>query len=134
MIKTNIEQFEKWLHRQEDIDLEFKEAKAKFDSKCDLPDYCAALANEGGGKLILGVDDTGKVVGTNAFKGTVNKLSHELFTKLRIQVDVEEYSHSDGRVLIFHVPVRSRGQLVKSTGELFIPYADGRFTSRDGCA
>lgn len=33
--------------------LEFKEAKTQFDNK-KLYKYCVALANEGGGQLILG--------------------------------------------------------------------------------
>ena len=36
--------------------IEFKEAKADF-SFDKLAKYCAALSNEGGGRLILGVTD-----------------------------------------------------------------------------
>jgi len=36
--------------------LEFKEAKTQFD-QTKLCRYCIALANEGGGKLVLGVSD-----------------------------------------------------------------------------
>lgn len=36
--------------------LEFKEAKQQYDSS-KLLRYCAALANEGGGYLVLGVSD-----------------------------------------------------------------------------
>ena len=125
MTKTTLEQFEKWLSRNEGIALEFKEAKNGLDAKQTLPDYCAALANEGGGKLILGVDDKGKVVGTKAFQGTDNKLAHELFTKIKIRVDVEEFLHEDGRVLIFHVPGRQVGQRVKSTGKYLYPMRMG---------
>ena len=48
--------------------LEFKEAKSQF-SKDKLVDYCVALGNESGGKLILGVTDKPprRVVGTQAF-------------------------------------------------------------------
>ncbi len=48
--------------------VEFKEAKERF-SFDELTDYCVALANEGGGKVILGVTDKRprKVVGTKAF-------------------------------------------------------------------
>jgi predicted HTH transcriptional regulator len=37
--------------------LEFKEARNQFDSR-KLYEYCVALANEGGGQLILGIADT----------------------------------------------------------------------------
>ena len=50
MMKTSLEQLNKWLTGKEGVALEFKEAKNNFDSTRDLPDYCAALANEGGGK------------------------------------------------------------------------------------
>lgn len=36
--------------------LEFKEAKNQFDNK-KLFRYCVALANEGGGHLLLGIAD-----------------------------------------------------------------------------
>lgn len=125
MIKTNLEQLNKWLVRKESVALEFKEAKSHFDSKRDLPDYCAALANEGGGKLILGVDDKGNVVGTKAFYGTANKLSHELFTKIKIRVDVEELTHPQGRILIFHVHGRPIGCRIRSTGKYLHPMRMG---------
>ena len=106
--------------------LEFKAARNQFSRYKNLPDYCAALANEGGGKLILGVDDKKhEVVGTNAFQGTNNKLSHELLQKIKIRVDVEELGHPNGRVLIFHVPSRSSGQLVRSNGSYTYPMRAG---------
>jgi len=53
----------------EDNCLEFKEAKSQYDFKNTLQ-YSVALANEGGGNLILGVTDKQprKVVGTSAFQ------------------------------------------------------------------
>ncbi len=41
---------------RENARLEFKEAKTNYDSH-KLTQYCCALANEGGGKMILGVSD-----------------------------------------------------------------------------
>jgi ATP-dependent DNA helicase RecG len=123
---TTIEEFNKWLKMSEDKTLEFKAAKNSFKRDKALPDYCAALANEGGGKLILGVNDQrGEVVGTRAFRGTHNGLSHELFNKIKIRVDVEELIHPDGRVLIFHVPSRPVGQAIRSTGNYYYPMRAG---------
>lgn len=122
---TSLELLNQWLGRPEGMNLEFKEAKSQFDSHKDLPDYCAAFANEGGGKLILGVTNAGDVVGTKAFQGTYQTLSHELLTKIKVRVDVEEIHHSKGRALIFHVPGRSKGQLVKSTGNYKYPMRAG---------
>jgi len=85
MAKTSIEIFESWLKRLEGLHLEFKTARNSFSRDKDLPDYCAAIANEGGGKLILGVAPTGQVIGTKAFQGTYNKLSHDLLAKLKNQ-------------------------------------------------
>ena len=45
-----------WMAGVEDEHLEFKEAKSHFDFE-KLVKYCAALANEGGGRIILGVTD-----------------------------------------------------------------------------
>ena len=119
---TQIEEFKGWLKKPEGLHLEFKKAENGFSRDKDLPDYCAALANEGGGKLVLGVEDkTHKIVGSKAFEGTHNKLSHELLTKIKIRVDVEEL-HCPDRVLIFHVPAHQPGQLIRSTGS----YRDGQ--------
>ena len=123
---TTINDLNNWLRKPENITLEFKEARRTFSQNRDLPDYCAALANEGGGKLILGVDDpTHKVVGTQTYHGTYQKLSHELLQKLKIRVDVEELHHPDGRVLIFHVPPHPPGQPIKSTGKYTFPMRAG---------
>lgn len=122
---THIDEFTKWLKNPEGLHLEFKKAANSFSSEKDLPDYCAALANEGGGKLILGVEDKShKIAGTRAFEGTHQKLSHELLNKIKIRVDVEELC-CPARVLIFHVPSRQPGQLVHSTGKYRYPMRAG---------
>ncbi len=129
MITTSIDDLNSILGRIEDCNTEFKAAHHSFERRHDLPDYCAALANEGGGKLLLGVkekpDKTGEVVGTSAFLGTHNKLSNELLTELNIRVDVEEIAHPAGRVLVFHVPSRAAGSVVRSTGRYKIPMRAG---------
>ncbi len=122
---TTIQEFDAWLTKVEDEDIEFKSAKNSFSKDKDLPDYCAAISNEGGGKLILGVNDARKVIGTRAFSGTHNMLSHGLLQKIKIRVDVEELMHPDGRVLIFHIPGRHIGQPVKSTGKYNYPMRAG---------
>ncbi len=65
---VTIEQLENWMKSDEGENLEFKEAKAQYDLT-KLHRYCVALYNEGGGKLILSVNDDKlrKVVGSNAF-------------------------------------------------------------------
>jgi len=82
MIKnqTTDEQFEKWLKKPEGLNLEFKKAKNSFSKTKDLPDYCAALANEGGGKLFLGVTNRKYATGTGAYQGTVDTFWQETKT------------------------------------------------------
>lgn len=114
---TTIEEFNKWLKKPEGMNLEFKAASNQFDSEHKLPDYCAAIANQGGGKLILGVDKNGKVVGTKWHETTYNQLSHDLLRKLSLRIDVEELHPTEGRVLIFHIPSRPIGVPLKSNGK-----------------
>jgi len=122
---TQITEFNEWLKNPEGCNLEFKKAANSFSKDKDLPDYCAALANEGGGKLILGVEDkTHQILGTKAFEGTCNKLSHELLNKIKIRVEVEEL-FCPNRVLIFHIPSHLPGQLIKSTGDYRYPMRAG---------
>jgi len=122
VLTTTPEQLDEWLRHPEGTRLEFKSAHGGFNSKYDLPDYTAALANEGGGKLILGVDDDSHtVVGTSAFIGTYHELSHELFQSIDHRVEVEEVLHPDGRVVVFHVPNRPKGRPVRSNGHFTYP-------------
>jgi ATP-dependent DNA helicase RecG len=89
--------------------LEFKAAKTDFD-KTKLYRYCVAIANEGGGKLILGIADTPprQVVGTAAFPSP-QAIAEKLLTVLNFRVDVEEVLHPDNRVVVFHIPSRPKG-------------------------
>ena len=103
--------------------LEFKEAKNQFDTT-KLYGYCVALANEGGGKLILGVTDKRprKVVGSRAFLN-LGDISSKILDKLRIRVEIEEMAHAQGRVLIFHIPPRPFGTPL---------HLDGAYLMRSG--
>lgn len=103
--------------------LEFKAARDNFDSG-DLFAYCVAIANEHGGKLLLGIADKPPrpVVGTQAYPNTV-KTAEAIFAKLRFRVDVEEVKHPDGRVLVFHIPPRPIGEA---------RHLDGKYLMRSG--
>lgn len=105
------QQLEHWLAGAPETEhLEFKEAKQQYDST-KLLRYCVALANEGGGYLVLGVSDKPprRVVGTAAFPNP-GQIKARLLEALRIRVDVHELQHPDGRVLVFEVPGRPIGQ------------------------
>ncbi|MCX6633616.1 MAG: putative DNA binding domain-containing protein [Acidobacteria bacterium] len=89
--------------------LEFKEAKTQFDYR-KLCKYCVAIANEGGGYMLLGVADKPPrpVVGSTAANNPVG-MAEKLFQTLGFRVDVEEIHHPAGRVVVFHIPPRPRG-------------------------
>jgi predicted HTH transcriptional regulator len=103
--------------------LEFKEAREQFDFG-KLCKYCVALANEGGGNLLLGVADKPPrtVVGTKAVNNPIG-MAEKLFQSLGFRVDVEEVLHPDGRVVVFHIPSRPRGTAY---------HLDGSYLMRSG--
>ena len=78
--------------------LEFKEAKYNFHFE-RLAKYCAALSNEGGGTIILGVTDRRprRVVGTSVFEEPGRAVAG-LCDRLRIRVTAYEIAHPGGRV------------------------------------
>lgn len=106
---VNLHELEEWLRKPEGEHLEFKAARENFHFD-KLLRYCAALANEGGGKMILGVTDKRprKVVGTNAFPEPERTVG-SLVERLRLKAEAQEISHPGGRVLVFHVPSRPVG-------------------------
>ncbi len=104
--------------------LEFKEAKSNFDSR-DRSDYCAAIANMGGGKLLLGITNDKEVVGTSVYQGTENKIPQEVYQQIGISVAIEEVRHPKGRVVVFDIPSRPVGQRVRSYGRYTYPVRRG---------
>jgi ATP-dependent DNA helicase RecG len=96
--------------------LEFKEAKKDFDFG-RLAKYCSAIANEGGGKIVLGVSDKRPrtVVGTQAFPD-FSRTKHGLLQELGMRINAIEYTHSNGRVVVFAVPPRMTGRPVQYRG------------------
>jgi len=101
---------------KEDEHLEFKEAKERFDFE-KLIHYCVALANERGGKLILGVTDRRprRVVGTRAF-ADLEQTKADLIQRLHIRIDGHVVKHPDGRVIVFDVPSRPLGVPIEYRG------------------
>jgi ATP-dependent DNA helicase RecG len=67
---ATLSDLQKWMASPSETEhLEFKTAESQFDFP-KLLNYCCALANEGGGHLILGVTNKTprRVVGTKLFK------------------------------------------------------------------
>jgi ATP-dependent DNA helicase RecG len=116
----NLEILNQWLLAPVETEqLEFKEANQQFDTT-KLLRYCVALANEGGGHLVLGVTNKPprKVVGSQAFssQSVINSIKALIVQKLRFRVETTELIHPDGRVLVFEVPPRPMGQPIAFDG------------------
>lgn len=114
---TTIPQIDALLNvRSEDEHLEFKEATNNFHFE-ELVDYCVALANEGGGRMLLGITDKVPrwVVGTKAFEVPERTVAG-IYERLHLKVTFDELAHPAGRVLVFHVPSRPVGQPVHYKG------------------
>lgn len=114
--RNRFEQLTAWLTAGEDEHLEFKEAKNRFDFE-ELVRYCCALANEGGGHIVLGVSDKRprRVVGSKAF-ADLQRAKLGILDRLRLRVDAWSVDHPDGRVLVFQVPSRPVGVPIHSGG------------------
>lgn len=119
-----IRELEKLLQNREGPNLEFK-AKSSF-SDDELFDYCAALANEGGGFLIFGIDNTSRsVVGTNLFHSTLQNYPGRILNAIDVRVKTEELSHPKGRVVVFRIPSRPKGRPIQSRGKYTYPMRAG---------
>jgi len=118
------ELLDEWIHSTEGAHFEFKEAKSRFSFE-KLAKYCCALANEGGGKVILGVTDRRprQVVGTSAFQQPEDT-RRSLMEKIPLRIEVEEIGYSDERVLVFDIPTRPVGVPVKYNGVYWSREAD----------
>ncbi len=113
---VSIDILQTWMNAKEDEHLEFKEAKKNFHFET-LVKYCVALANEGGGRMILGVTDKlpRKVVGSQAFSN-LERTKAGLIDRVRLRIDVEEIQHPNGRVLVFQVPSHPIGMPMQYKG------------------
>lgn len=123
-MNTSVEQVDRWLQVPSEHErLEFKQAKSQIDNRT-LFEYCVAIANEGGGKLLLGVEDTAprRIVGTSACSNPT-KMAEKIFDNVRFRVDVEALVHPCGRVVICHIPSRPVGTAY---------HFDGRYLMRSG--
>jgi ATP-dependent DNA helicase RecG len=119
---TTVAEINTWLLTRENEHWEFKAARTNYDYK-ELVKYCCALANEGGGRLILGVTDKipRQVEGTSAFQnlestkeGVLNSLNRQ------IRVDIDDVAHPNGRVLVFNIPSRPLGVPLQFEGVYYM--------------
>jgi len=115
--------------RETEDKVEYKEAKKNFNfaggshadpaerRKCVLG-YTVALANEGGGMLVLGMKDKypHDVVGTIFAEDGIGKLEDEIYERLAIRVRIEELFENEKRVLVFKIPSRPLGSPLQFEG------------------
>lgn len=115
-MSVTIDQLHGWMKSTESEHLEFKEAKAGFESD-KLTRYCCALANEGGGHMVLGVTDKRPraIVGSKAFI-SLEEIKSKLIQRLQIRIDIDEVLTEKGRVLAITVPSRPIGVPLQYNG------------------
>lgn len=125
---ATIVQLEAWMKDKEGENLEFKEAKGNFHFE-KLCKYACALANEEGGRIILGVTNNRprQVVGTKAFDQP-ERTRKGVCEQIPLAIDFEEIHHPDcssgSRVLVFHIPARPVGTPIKYDGRYWMRKED----------
>lgn len=113
------EVFEKLLRADKESEhLEFKTAKTNFNlikGSHSLCGYFAALANEKGGRIILGVKDKipREVSGTSI---EMEKLKEVILDKFSRRANIEEFFYNKKRTLIINVPSRPIGDWIMHEG------------------
>lgn len=128
---TSADEFHALLASPEGSRVEFKTALGSYHFE-ELVRYCVALANEGGGTVVLGVTDgrPRRTVGTRAF-AEPGRTEAGLFQQLRQRIPIEEYHHDGKRVLLVHVPARLpgapwqyKGAFWMRVGDALVPMTD----------
>ncbi len=126
--EQSLTRLSQWMREAEGEHQEFKEAKDRYDFE-KLVKYCCALANEGGGRVVLGVTDKRprRVVGSKAFDQP-ERTRQGLCLRLPLKIDFEEIVHPDcpsgSRVLVFHVPRRPFGVPLQYEGRYWARKGD----------
>lgn len=115
--------------RESEDHIEFKEAKRNYPfaggkhvdpkerRRCVLG-YVVALANEKGGRLVLGMADDipHAVVGSDFAQDKVGELVDEIYKRLGIRIEATELYEDNKRVLVLSVPSRPIGRLLRFEG------------------
>lgn len=110
--------------------VEFKEAKHNYpfaggqhadpkDRRRCVLGYIVALANERGGRLVLGMADNFPhiVVGSDFALGETGVLEDEIYKRLHVRVRTEElFDEAQKRVLVINVPSRPLGKALRFEG------------------
>lgn len=116
---TNLQEL---LQSKENEHIEFKSVQNNFHFE-DLLKYVCALSNEGGGKLVLGVNNQRQIVGTTVFND-IEKLKIDVLNSQKVsrkvRIDVEDLEQEGRRVLVIAVPTRPKGEAIAFNGAYFM--------------
>ena len=109
------EAIEKLLKKPEGAGLEFKAADKGHFSVDKLGMHCCAIANAGGGCILLGITDKEReVVGTNSYpepKEVEAAVADNLTPAIRVEIRAVEFRQK--RVVVVRVPPRTSGRLIR---------------------
>ena len=125
---STIEELQKLSEREDHV--EFKKAEHNYpfaggqkndprDRRHCVLGYVVALANERGGRLVLGMADARphEVVGSDFAENETGNLEDEIYKRLHIRVRTEElYDDKQRRVLVINVPSRPVGKALRFEG------------------
>ncbi|MDR2652590.1 MAG: putative DNA binding domain-containing protein [Prevotellaceae bacterium] len=103
--------------RETEDKVEFKEAKTQFSynsGRKSVLGYISALANEGGGYLVLGVRESAphEICGSPAFEGREGKLEQDVYRDLKIRIRTQTLYEGANRVLVIEIPSRPVGKVL----------------------
>ena len=103
--------------RETEDKVEFKEAKTQYSynlGRKSVLAYVSALANEGGGFLVLGVRESvpHEICGSSAFEGREGKLEQDVYRDLKIRIRTQTIYEGKNRVLVIEIPSRPTGKLI----------------------
>lgn len=103
----------------EDEGLEFKHAANSFN-KDKLCEYVSAIANSGGGSLILGVSDAPprKILGTAAFPDLPGLRDH-VYIAIHWKIETTEFTPDGKRILVVSTNAAPRGRPVGFGGKFY---------------
>jgi ATP-dependent DNA helicase RecG len=104
------------LEAKEGENIEFKRAENSFEFD-ELAKYACALANRGGGYVVLGITDKRprQVVGSRAF-GQPERTRNGLMERLHLRIDFHLLKHAGKQVLVFDIPSRPVGVAIQDKG------------------
>lgn len=104
------------LDAKEGENTEFKKAENTFEFE-ELARYACALANRGGGYVVLGITDKRprQVVGSRAFEQP-ERTRNGLMDRLHLRIDFHLLDADGKRVLVFDIPPRPVGVPIQDKG------------------